>query len=140
MTVERGALRVMIGRYVKEPDVVSWLAAADLLEERGGPTDLVAAAMWRRRAKFFPPLIAAVEELRTAEVGHLRRVDLGPFCVEVRRSRGSARMRYWRRGVGGSESGGDWCGYETKQGQRYVNKKCLSIIDAIHHLMTCAGE
>lgn len=69
-------LRQMIGAYLLRPDPIAWQAAADIFEERG---DAETAYTWRRRAKWYPLLLAAYARFREAGELFKRReyVDLG---------------------------------------------------------------
>lgn len=55
--------QAMTRRYLKEPDPEAWLALADLFEEHGETKD---AALWRRRAAWFPTLSTALLDRRPA--------------------------------------------------------------------------
>lgn len=76
----------MVGAYLLRPDPVAWLAAADIFEENAQPE---IAHRWRKRAEWFPPLLAAHGRFREAGAEFKRReyIDLGErFTVVMEQS------------------------------------------------------
>lgn len=132
-TVCPRTLRSLVGAYLARPCVELWLVAGDLYEEAG---DEANAALWRRRARWFPVLWAKWQEMLpiidTDAEGDRRLVTFAVYRrrLQMIRYYGDRLAWVWMDYLGGGyKLLGQWI-TNSSEGDRYAVKKILDLIDA----------